>query len=163
MRSADRLGDLVLGITPFGRPDARLATAVSRAGGLGILDVGAGDRRAREALERLRDWAPDGRYGVRIGPGCRLAPADLAAARPQAGPQAGPNDRGVGTGAGPDTVVLAADSPWAVADSVGRHRVLAEVTDLEEALDAVRAGAHGLIARGGESGGRVGGLSTFVL
>ncbi|MGO4430636.1 nitronate monooxygenase, partial [Streptomyces sp. MCAF7] len=34
---------------------------------------------------------------------------------------------------------------------------------MEEALDAVRAGAHGLIARGGESGGRVGGLSTFVL
>ncbi|NUS89831.1 MAG: acyltransferase domain-containing protein, partial [Streptomyces sp.] len=165
MRSADRLGDLVLGITPFGRPDARLAAAVSRAGGLGILDLGAGDRRAREALERLRGWTPDGRYGVRIGPGCRLAPADLAAARPEAGPQ----DRGVGAGAGPDTVVLPADSPWTVADAVastdavGRHRVLAEVTDLEEALDAVRAGAHGLIARGGESGGRVGGLSTFVL
>ncbi|MFK4263430.1 SDR family NAD(P)-dependent oxidoreductase [Streptomyces milbemycinicus] len=157
MRSADRLGDLVLGITPFGRPDARLAAAVSRAGGLGILDLGAGDRRAREALERLRGWAPGGRYGVRIGPGCRLAPADLAAARPEAGPRDG------GVGAGPDTVVLAPDSPWTVADAVGRHRVLAEVTDLDEALDAVRAGAHGLIARGGESGGRVGALGTFVL
>ncbi|MES4908679.1 MULTISPECIES: SDR family NAD(P)-dependent oxidoreductase [unclassified Streptomyces] len=157
MRSADRLGDLVLGITPFGRPDARLAAAVGRAGGLGVLDLGAGDRRAREALERLRDWAPGGRYGVRIGPGCRLTPADLAAARSGAVPRDG------GGGAGPDTVVLAADSPWAVADALGRGRVLAEVTDLAEALDAVRAGAHGLIARGGESGGRVGGLSTFVL
>ncbi|MGY0064503.1 SDR family NAD(P)-dependent oxidoreductase [Streptomyces sp. LZ34] len=157
MRSADRLGDLVIGITPFGRPDARLAAAVGRAGGLGVLDLGAGDRRAREALERLRGWAPDGRYGVRIGPGCRLAPADLAAARAGAGPRDG------GVGAGPDTVVLAADSPWAVAEAVGHHRVLAEVTDLDEALDAVRAGAHGLIARGGESGGRVGALGTFVL
>ncbi|MEU1789278.1 SDR family oxidoreductase [Streptomyces sparsogenes] len=155
MRSAARLGDLVIGVTPFGRPDARLAAAVGRAGGLGVLDLGAGDRSAREALERLRDWAPGGRYGVRVGPGCRLAPADLAADRGGAGAGGG--------GAGPDTVVLAPDSPWAVADAVGRHRVLAEVTDLEEALDAVRAGAHGLIARGGESGGRVGALGTFVL
>ncbi|MFI1855946.1 SDR family NAD(P)-dependent oxidoreductase [Streptomyces sp. NPDC020480] len=150
MRSAARLGDLVIGVTPLGRPDARLAAAVGRAGGLGVLDLGAGDRRAREALERLRGWAPDGRYGVRIGPGCRLTPADLSALR-------------TGGGAGPDTAVLAVDSPWAVADCAGRQRVLVEVTDLDEALDAVRAGAHGLIARGGESGGRVGALGTFVL
>ncbi|MEU0811922.1 beta-ketoacyl synthase N-terminal-like domain-containing protein, partial [Streptomyces sp. NPDC005970] len=143
-------GDLVIGVTPFGRPDARLAAAVGRAGGLGVLDLGAGDRWAREALECLRGWAPDRRYGVRIGPGCRLAPADLLALR-------------AGDGAGPDTVVLAVDSPWAVADAVGCYRVLVEVTDLEEALDAVKAGAQGLIARGGESGGRVGGLGTFVL
>ncbi|MER7792277.1 hypothetical protein, partial [Streptomyces sp. NPDC097640] len=71
MRSAARLGDFVIGVTPFGCPDARLAAAVGRAGGLGVLDLGAGDRRAREALGRLRDWAPGGGYGVRVGPGCR--------------------------------------------------------------------------------------------
>ncbi|MFI0734142.1 SDR family oxidoreductase [Streptomyces sp. NPDC021225] len=143
-------GDLVIGVTPFGRPDARLAAAVGRAGGFGVLDLGAGDRWAREALECLRGWAPDGRYGVRIGPGCRLAPADLLALR-------------AGDGAGPGTVVLAVDSPWAVADCAGCRRVLVEVTDLEEALHAVGAGAQGLIARGGEGGGRVGVLGSFVL
>lgn len=37
------------------------------------------------------------------------------------------------------------------------------MTDLPQALDAVRRGADGLIARGSESGGPVGELSTFVL
>ncbi|MFG2944625.1 SDR family NAD(P)-dependent oxidoreductase [Streptomyces adustus] len=41
--------------------------------------------------------------------------------------------------------------------------MLVEVTDLEEARAAVRAGAYGLIARGSECGGRVGELSAFVL
>lgn len=41
--------------------------------------------------------------------------------------------------------------------------MLVEVTDLEGAREALRAGAHGLIARGSECGGRIGELSTFVL
>ncbi|MGI5451750.1 nitronate monooxygenase [Streptomyces sp. CA-249302] len=142
MTSALRAEDLIIGITPFNEPDARLAAAVGRAGALGILDLGSGDRRARESLARLRRWAP-GAYGVRVGPGCRIAPAELAE--------------------GPTTVVLAPDAPLALADVPASCRVLAEVTDLDEALAAVRAGAHGLIARGHESGGRVSELSTFVL
>ncbi len=55
------------------------------------------------------------------------------------------------------------DAPWRVDEVVAEHRVLVEVTDLGQALTAVRAGAHGLIARGAESGGRTGELSTFVL
>ncbi|WP_457427891.1 SDR family NAD(P)-dependent oxidoreductase [Streptomyces sp. QTS52] len=152
---------MIIGVTPFGEPDARLAAAVSRAGGLGVLDLGLGDRRARHALARIRRLAapsgPSGpsapstsdfRYGVRIGPHCRLTPADL-----------------VGDG-GPDTVILApdvADAFRSVAEAAGRHRVLVEVTDLAEALAAVHAGAHGLIARGSDGGGRIGDLSTFVL
>ncbi|MEU0373994.1 SDR family oxidoreductase [Streptomyces sp. NPDC006283] len=42
-------------------------------------------------------------------------------------------------------------------------RVLVEVTSLDEALAAAQGGAHGLIARGSESGGRIGELSTFTL
>ncbi|MCX4766539.1 SDR family oxidoreductase [Streptomyces sp. NBC_01275] len=138
-----RSEDMIIGITPFGEPDAGLALAVGRAGGLGVLDLGHGDRRSREALARLRRASP-GAFGVRIGPRCRLAPADL-----------GPD--------GPHTVVLAADAPWPVADLVDGYRVLVEVTDLAGAREAVRAGAHGLIARGAECGGRIGELSTFVL
>ena len=161
MTSAVRAVDMIIGVTPFGEPDARLAAAVSRAGGLGVLDLGLGDRRARDALARIRRLAAPSassvtsipsasvfRYGVRIGPHCRLTPADLA-----------------GDG-GPDTVILAPDAADAfgpVAEVAARHRVLVEVTDLAEALAAVRAGAHGLIARGSDGGGRIGDLSTFVL
>ncbi|WP_369033148.1 SDR family NAD(P)-dependent oxidoreductase [Streptomyces adonidis] len=151
MTSAVRAVDMIIGVTPFGEPDARLAAAVSRAGGLGVLDLGLGDRRARDALARIRRLAAPGsgfRYGVRIGPHCRLASAELA-----------------GDG-GPDTVILAPDvlgGPWTADAIAAHHRVLVEVTDLAEALAAVRAGAHGLIARGSDGGGRIGELSTFVL
>ncbi|MEU4041262.1 SDR family oxidoreductase [Streptomyces antibioticus] len=143
MTSAARSEDMIIGITPFGEPDAGLALAVARAGGLGVLDLGPGDRRSREALARLRRASPGG-FGVRVGPGCRLTPDDLGAG-------------------GPHTVVLAADAPWPVARTAERHRVLVEVTDLDGAREAVRAGAHGLLARGAECGGRIGELSTFVL
>nr|WSY50792.1 SDR family oxidoreductase [Streptomyces sp. NBC_00886] len=146
MTSVARAEDMIIGITPFHEPDARLAAAVSRAGGLGVLDLGIGDRRAREALARIRRWAP-GPFGVRVGAHCRIGPGDLT----------------TGSGDGPHTVVLAVDAPWQVAEVSTAHRVLVEVTDLDQALTAVRAGAHGLIARGAESGGRVGESSTFVL
>ncbi|WP_442810251.1 hypothetical protein, partial [Streptomyces sp. W16] len=146
MTSVARAAEMIIGITPFHEPDARLAAAVSRAGGLGVLDLGIGDRRSREALARIRRWSP-GPFGVRVGAHCRIDPRELATA---------------GDG-GPHTVVLAVDARWRVDEVDGAHRVLVEVTDPDQALTAVRAGAHGLIARGAESGGRIGELSTFVL
>lgn len=142
MTSPVRAVDLIMCITPFGQPDVRLATAVCAAGGLGVLDLGRGDRRAREALARLRRAAP-GPYGVRVAAGCALTRDEL--------------------GPAPDTVVRAPDAPWTIAELAPHTRVLAEVTDLAEARAAVAAGAHGLVARGAESGGWVGELSTFVL
>ncbi|WP_417801529.1 SDR family oxidoreductase [Streptomyces aureoversilis] len=142
--------DVLIGISPFGAPDARLVAAFTRAGGLGVLDLGAGGRRAGEELEQVRRWTAGRRYGVRVAAGCRLAPADLAP---------GP----AGDGAAPHTVVLGVGADWPVRGTTGAYRVLVEVTTVEEALAAVRAGAHGLIARGGESGGRVGPVGTFVL
>ncbi|MFE5158300.1 SDR family NAD(P)-dependent oxidoreductase [Streptomyces sp. NPDC056697] len=155
MSSAVDAGDLVIGITPFGEPDARLAAAVSRAGGLGVLDLGTTGREALQAWEDIGEWVADGWYGVRVAAGCRLTPADLPDAPATGGPEGG--------APGPHTVVLGVDSPWPVEAVSDRCRVLAEVTDLDEALEAVRAGAHGLIARGSESGGRIGALGTFVL
>ncbi|WP_405364685.1 SDR family NAD(P)-dependent oxidoreductase [Kitasatospora sp. NBC_00039] len=146
------LSDLVVGITPFHEPDAGLAEALCRAGALGVLDLGAGGRRAREEFDRLRERVP-GRFGVRLGPGCGLSAGELR--RPD--------------GSGPHTLVLAAGALEA-GDGPGRDRggftglrLLVEVTDLRQALNAVRRGADGLIARGSESGGPVGELSTFVL
>jgi acyl transferase domain-containing protein/NAD(P)H-dependent flavin oxidoreductase YrpB (nitropropane dioxygenase family) len=83
--------------------------------------------------------------------------------RPEDLLERGPLSARAGHDGGPDSVVLAPDAPWHVDEIAARHRILAEVTDLAQAREAVRAGAHGLIARGNESGGRVGDLSTFVL
>jgi acyl transferase domain-containing protein len=60
-------------------------------------------------------------------------------------------------------VVLTADSAWDVAETASWARVLVEVTSLAEAEMAAGRGAHGIIARGTESGGRVSELSTFAL
>ncbi|MFJ7263067.1 SDR family oxidoreductase [Streptomyces globosus] len=138
----------VIGVTPFGEPDARLAAAVTRGGGLGVLDLGCGDRAARAALADLRGWLP-GRFGVRVGPYCRLRPGGAA------GLLGGPG--------GPRTVILAAGSAVRPADLPPGVRVLAEATGLAEARAALDAGAHGLVARGSECGGRIGELGTFVL
>ncbi|AGP60648.1 hypothetical protein M271_46420, partial [Streptomyces rapamycinicus NRRL 5491] len=163
MSTAVDAGDLVIGITPFGEPDARLAAAVSRAGGLGVLDLGTTGRAALQAWEDVGEWVADGRYGVRVAAGCRLTPADLLDAPPTGAPTGAPTGGSHGGLPGPHTVVLGVDSPWPVEAVADRCRVLAEVTDLDEALEAIRAGAHGLIARGSESGGRIGPLGTFVL
>ena len=135
--------NLVLGVSPFTVPDARLVSAVCRAGGLGVLDLGAGDRRAREALDLLLSWA-GGPFGVRVTGACALQPDDL------------PRDH-------VHTVLLGHDAKWSIPDLAAHHRVLVEVTSRAEAVQAAERGAHGIVARGEEAGGPVGELSTFVL
>ncbi|MGH3865269.1 MAG: SDR family NAD(P)-dependent oxidoreductase [Pseudonocardiaceae bacterium] len=137
--------ELVIGVSPFGEPNARLVGSVCRSGGLGVLDLGVGDRQAgqaRTALKLVQRWAP-GSFGVRVAAGCALRPADLPAEV--------------------DTVLLGAGSPWEPADLLGRFRLLTEITGVEEALQAAREGAAGLVARGHEAGGRVSELGSFVL
>ncbi|MFC0439599.1 type I polyketide synthase [Kutzneria buriramensis] len=135
--------NLVLGVSPFTLPDARLVSAVDRAGGVGFLDLGVGDRRSREALDLLLSWA-GGPFGVRVTGACALRPSDLPHAHVH-------------------TVLLGQDADWSIADLVEHHRVLVEVSSRAEALRAVDGGAHGIVARGHEAGGPVGELSSFVL
>jgi acyl transferase domain-containing protein/NAD(P)H-dependent flavin oxidoreductase YrpB (nitropropane dioxygenase family)/NAD(P)-dependent dehydrogenase (short-subunit alcohol dehydrogenase family) len=141
--------DLVLGVSPFGEPNARLVAAVARAGGLGVLDLGDFDRRGREALTLVGRWAP-GPLAVRLGANCGLSPAELLSAIDRAGTDV-------------ETVVLGVDSLRRMPDVVDRYRILVEVISRDEGLLGARYGAHGLIARGSETGGRVGELSSFVL
>ncbi|MFJ3192223.1 SDR family NAD(P)-dependent oxidoreductase [Streptomyces griseoviridis] len=133
--------DTVLAVNPLHRPSPRLTAACGRAGALGVLELPESRRDAVEVLHRTARWSGGRPFGVRLRPGCPLDAADL-----------------------PDgvTTVLLADPTRPAADFPGR-RVLAEVTGLAEAADAVRAGAHGLLLRGGECGGPAGELSTFVL
>ncbi|MFI0913857.1 SDR family NAD(P)-dependent oxidoreductase [Streptomyces abikoensis] len=136
----------VIGVSPFGEPDARIAAAVCAAGGLGVLDLGRGDRRAREALGLMRQWA-HGAFGVRVQDECALRPEEVL----------GPDAEG-----GPRTVLLAPGVRWPV-DQARKVTVLAEARSLAEARAAVRAGAAGVIGRGSECGGPTGELSTYVL
>jgi len=135
--------NLVLGVSPFNVPDARLVSAVCRAGGVGILDLGVGDRHSREALDLLLSWA-GGPFGVRVTGACALPPDDL------------PRDQ-------VHTVLIGHGAEWSIPDLTAHHRVLVEVSSKAEALLAVERGAHGIVARGHEAGGPVGELSTFVL
>ncbi|SFB58906.1 Acyl transferase domain-containing protein [Amycolatopsis marina] len=141
----------VLGVNPFGRPDARLVAAVCRGGGLGVLELGggAGGDDTAAALSRVNRDVPTP-FGVRVGQGCALRPEDVL----------GPSEPG------PTLVVLGAGAPWAPVEVHAADPtvvLLAEVTGLDEARSAVAAGARGLIARGHEAAGRVGDLTSFVL
>ncbi|BCJ53952.1 hypothetical protein Asp14428_54270 [Actinoplanes sp. NBRC 14428] len=120
--------------------------AAARAGGVGVLDLGAGDAWSLRVLARAARRAGSG-LGVRVTAACTATPADL--------------ERVAGTAV--ELVIVTADSGWDVAELAARHRVLVEVASLAEAHAAVAAGAHGLVARGMESGGRVSELSSFVL
>ncbi len=130
--------ELVIGVTPFGEPSARLVVAVERAGGLGVLDLGSDPARARAALAEVARWWP-GTFGVRLGAG--TPPVELPAAV--------------------DTVVIGAG--WEGPYPNGPHRTFVEITSVADVLRARRSGAAGLIARGSEAGGRIGETSTFVL
>lgn len=140
MTTRDR--DLVMGVTPFGRPDPAVVVGLVRAGALGVLDLGAEPHRARRALTEVARWV-DEPFGVRVGPGCPLGPDDLPAQV--------------------DTVVLHDPTLAAATDGWGGRRVLIEVRSPAEATAAATAGADGLVAKGEESGGRIGELAAFVL
>ena len=135
-----RENERVIGFCPLGEQNPRLVAAVSRAGGLGVLDLGSGDRTARLALATALRWA-GGPIGVRVSGGCAVPLDELRDVH---------------------TIVVTGDASWRGVDLAGQ-RVLVEVVSIAEAVRAVEAGADGLIARGSESGGRVGELSTFVL
>ncbi len=139
--------DLIIGIDPLGRPAARLCASVSGCGGLGVLDLDAGNRTARTELDVALRWTA-GPIGIRVAEGCGL---EFGALRAELGDRADLLD----------TVVLGWGAPWRIEEIP--QRVLVEVTTVDEALRAVGSGADGLIARGNEAGGRVTEFGSFVL
>ncbi|MGH9126490.1 MAG: SDR family NAD(P)-dependent oxidoreductase [Acidimicrobiales bacterium] len=136
--------DLVIGVTPFEEPNARLALAVQRGGGLGVLGLGRDGRAGRAALANAVRWSRGESFGVRVPDGCPLTPGDLPAAV--------------------DTVILGPGAPWSLGDpALSGRRVLVEVTSVAEARDLAGTAVAGLIAKGAESGGPVGETTAFVL
>ncbi len=152
--------ELILALTmvpppPSDATDVTLAVAAARAGALAVLDVASAERLtpAVEAF-RLRSDRP-----VALRPGAALAapgPAEPSEVPAQV-----------------STVLLGAEvvADLVEADALGtaiehwspHGRVVVEVTSAAEARLAVSQGAAGLVAKGCESGGRVGSAETFVL
>ncbi|MFD4637664.1 SDR family oxidoreductase [Lentzea sp. NPDC058436] len=126
----------VLCLSPFSTPNPALVVAAERAGGLGVLDLGPS---AAADLARVAARHPRA-FGVRLH-----------------GPLTVPLPEAV------DTVVVDLARYRPDLAELGERRVLAVVTSVAEAAAAIEFGAAGLIAKGAESGGRVGGSPAFVL
>ncbi|WP_420117686.1 beta-ketoacyl synthase N-terminal-like domain-containing protein, partial [Micromonospora sp.] len=148
MSSAPYTRDLILVVNPVGvlEPGPRITAAAAAGGGRGIIDLATGDDWSLRALARAASWS-SAPIGIRVPAGCQASPAEV--------------DRAAAGRV--DLIVVEPTSPWPLAEITGHHRVLVEVTSRAEAHAAAAAGAHGLIARGMEGGGRVGELSSFVL
>ncbi len=153
--------ELILALTMVPPPasdapiDVTLAVAAARAGALAVVDVSTADRldAALNAF-RARSDRP-----VWLRPG-----APLAATGP------GPHDTAT---AAVSMVLLGGElvADLIEADALGATierwsplgPVVVEVTSVQEARMAVSQGAGGLVAKGSESGGRVGQVESFVL
>jgi acyl transferase domain-containing protein/NAD(P)H-dependent flavin oxidoreductase YrpB (nitropropane dioxygenase family) len=141
------LRDLVIAISPCGElePSPHIATQAWRGGGLGVVDLADGGWRSLRAL--AQGAATQTPLGVRVPLGCAATEAEVQRAG----------------GGRVELTILPAGSPWEVTEAASWSRVLAEVHSKEQARAAAANGAHGVIARGMESGGLVSDLSTFVL
>jgi acyl transferase domain-containing protein/NAD(P)H-dependent flavin oxidoreductase YrpB (nitropropane dioxygenase family)/NAD(P)-dependent dehydrogenase (short-subunit alcohol dehydrogenase family)/acyl carrier protein len=129
-------------LSPFETPDHRLVADAMRAGAFAFLDLGRDWPRAQRAIERVQAAAP-GSFGLRIPQGVRLPEAALAPLRGR-------------------VKVLMHAAPADFQPLPGFFH-LVQVVSLEEALEAQRLGADGLVLKGAESGGRVGAFNSFIL
>ncbi|MCP2244086.1 type I polyketide synthase [Lentzea aerocolonigenes] len=126
----------VLCLSPFSTPNPALVVAAGRAGGVGVLDLGP---NAAADLGRVLKRHPRA-FGVRLhGPLTVDLPEEA------------------------DTVVVDLAEYVPTRAELGERRTLAVVTSVAEAVEAIEFGVAGLIAKGAESGGRVGGSPAFVL
>jgi acyl transferase domain-containing protein/NAD(P)H-dependent flavin oxidoreductase YrpB (nitropropane dioxygenase family) len=136
----------LVALTPPGLDEPAIAIAACRAGGVGVLDLtySRDEHTASTALGRLVDFVGSGcgvKLGARIPP--RL-PREITVV------VLTPDDR--------DRVALQVTALRAP----GRELLL-EVTSLDEAQYGEELGVDGLIAKGHESGGRIGDETTFIL
>ncbi|MCC7217974.1 MAG: SDR family NAD(P)-dependent oxidoreductase [Burkholderiales bacterium] len=131
----------IVAISPFETPDVAVVRAACRAGALGVLDVGRDPARARAAIADLASFGEDA-VGLRVPDAAVL---DGVALPPCVG-----------------AIVVDAGAPLARWREAGLT-VLVQVTSVAEAQAAAAAGADGLIAKGAESGGRVGEETSLVL
>jgi acyl transferase domain-containing protein/NAD(P)H-dependent flavin oxidoreductase YrpB (nitropropane dioxygenase family)/NAD(P)-dependent dehydrogenase (short-subunit alcohol dehydrogenase family)/acyl carrier protein len=151
MTRLDNFGFIAL--TPPGLPDAAMARAAAIAGEIGIVngELAPSMDALRTALAALRG-CPRERCGVRLDLSDNADTPDILKNPP---PHLG-------------WVLVSSAEPRALGECVHNLRdrgirVLVETLGLEQAQAAEAAGADGVIAKGNESGGWVGGETAFVL
>jgi len=128
--------------------DATLAGAVSAAGGLGLVGGGYGDR---QWLHDQFDAVQDGTVGCGFITWALGQQPELLDETLQYGPRA---------------IFLSFGDPTPYAESIREAGVplICQISDLEQAKQAIGAGADVLVAQGGEAGGHgLGTRSTFTL
>ena len=133
-----------------GCADPAVAIAASRAGAVGLLNLE--HTRTEEARDAIARLAAHGRGTLAVTLDDRPDARALIASLPPA----------------IRVIVLATSSAggWPAlvgAAGEGGRRVLCECTSVEQARQAIAAGAAGIVAKGGEAGGHVGEETTFVL
>ncbi len=143
----------VIALTLPGTADPAVAIAASRAGAIGVVDLQymRDESQALAAVARLAQYGR-GRVGVKVED---ASPSFLTSVLLLAPPHL-------------NVAVVTPTSLEGTSAAVqalhGRNvHVLVEATRIEEAELGERAGADALIAKGNESGGRVGSESTFIL
>ncbi|MCH8110106.1 MAG: hypothetical protein IIB15_08245, partial [Chloroflexi bacterium] len=130
----------------------RVAVAASRAGAVGVLNLeGVEETSALEAMSTLCQHAR-GEFGVRLGVG-QASLLEQIASRPSSGLA---------------YVVLSGLEQDGLKEQISHLsdaglKALVESISLEEGLSAQEAGAWAVIAKGNESGGRVGEETACVL
>lgn len=147
----------IIAMTPAHLCDPKIAIAATRAGELGILDLGDGENEEviRSSLERLARFSgARGRWGIRwdtFGEASR-SPGRLASFLSEP----------------VEVLVLAGVETEAIQETLERGRPFAreiflEVTLPSAALAAQAAGVDGVILKGHEAGGRVSRSGSFIL
>ncbi|RZA27006.1 MAG: SDR family oxidoreductase [Proteobacteria bacterium] len=136
----------IVGLTPFETPDAGLVEAFQRAGSLGILDLGRQPQIGLSALDQLSTRGLRG-FGVRI-PELNLYPNLTLPSLVT------------------HVVLDAKDllNSTVSLEQFSKQKVWIQVCSMKEARETVSAfRPHGLIAKGSESGGRIGSAASFIL
>ena len=170
MRDLSPISDPVVWVVnPFEQLAVAPVVAAARAGGLGLMPIGPATTPAAftEAWSTATDRVHRDGLGVLVASTIALNGAEpdgmfhAIAAVPTVVLAAGwahePNRLAAAVAA----LTSPTPDPADIAHTV--RRVVVEITSLDEARVAVSAGAHELVAKGNESGGRVGAVSSFVL
>lgn len=128
----------IIGLTPFQKPDVKLSSQVHLAGAFPVLSLGCELASAQEAINQL-DQTDIPSYGLHF---------------PKAELLSLPFSKKV------KFVILHVSS---ATHAINEIPIVFQVTSLQEAKEAERLGAKGIIVKGNEAGGLVGYESTFVL
>ncbi|HKG05832.1 MAG TPA: hypothetical protein VKB19_05205, partial [Pedobacter sp.] len=129
---------VIIGITPFERPDVKLALSLHNANAFPVLHLGRDRATAADAIQQLAKKCPEG-FGV-----CLVSDALLDLQLPEQ--------------------VTLAVLPYGLKPPANKHiKLFYQIHDIVEARKAHAEGAAGIIVKGNEGAGKVAYESSYVL